>query len=168
MNVCNPLHPQKMKTIPRKQKLCFELEEPRIHQMSLISLDILVASIIQRPRYQCRILSIVNLHTLLQADFSTSRDESLLPPIHGIQKHSKHFSTITWHYDQGNIHIFRNYNSNGTWPVWQPQRLLVQRGAVLYSILFKCDGTRPLFPHSTIPPLWRRWQPSEPWRPRLR
>ena len=31
----------------RKQKLCFELEEPRIHQMSLISLDLLVASIVQ-------------------------------------------------------------------------------------------------------------------------
>src|SRR5215510_6047012 len=49
MNVCNPPHTQKMKTILRKQKLCFELEEPRIHQMSLISLDLLVASIVQWP-----------------------------------------------------------------------------------------------------------------------
>jgi len=84
------------------------------------------------------------------------------------QKHSKHFSTITWHYDRRNIHIFRNYNSNGTLPVWQPQRLLVQRGSVLYSILFKCDGAQPFFPHSMIPPFWRQWQPSKPWWPRLR
>jgi len=41
--------------------------------------------------------SIVNLHALLQSDFSTytRRDKSLLPQIHAIQKHSKHFSTIT-------------------------------------------------------------------------
>jgi len=49
------------------------------------------------PHYQCRILSTVTLHALLQGNFSTytRRDESLLPPIHGIQKQSKHFSTIT-------------------------------------------------------------------------
>jgi len=38
-----------MKTIPRKQKLRFQLEEPRIHHMSLISLDLIVASLVQWP-----------------------------------------------------------------------------------------------------------------------
>jgi hypothetical protein len=46
--VCNP-HRQKMKTLPRKLKLRFELEEPKIHQMSLIILDLLMASIVQWP-----------------------------------------------------------------------------------------------------------------------
>jgi hypothetical protein len=39
-------HPQTMKTLPRKRKLCFELKEQGIHQMPLISLDLLMASIV--------------------------------------------------------------------------------------------------------------------------
>ena len=51
---------------------------------------------------------------------------------------------------------FLDFNSKGELPASQSQRLLLQRGAVLHSILLKRNGTRSRLPHSSIPSFWKK------------